>query len=273
MRNLLLILLLSMAPFSLLAQVEKKDPATRTNKNIQQQPSVTTVKPTANMKPIQQIPVIDEAELERQRAFNWIAPFKNYGMNGIDQMANIKTLDLATGSPTINGIPRNIYMADDSLVHLKAFSGLESLTVPAWMTNNGLQHVAAIPSLKALYMMNSKVNDQGMASLPAMPNIETLVLFGTNVSNTFMSTYRQQFPNVFILNIGQTGINDDGLALILPDHHLQKLILTRGNFTDACIPTIMQLNALEFIQVEFTQITSGGRDQLKAAFPNATVVP
>ena len=73
--------------------------------------------------------------------------------------------------------------------------------------------------------MNKNIQKQEMASLAAMPNIETLALFGAGVTNNFMNNYPRLFPSVLTLNIGIKGINDEGLATILPNHHFQKLIL------------------------------------------------
>jgi hypothetical protein len=208
-----------------------------------------------------------------RRAYIWLSPFKSYGSVPIESIAQLKTLDLSTGNPVLNGVPRTIYMGDDSLVHLLAFRKMETITVPIWMTNKGLAIVVQMPALKNLYMADSKINNNGLAALPPMPNIKTLVLFGTAVDNTFMQTIGIQFPGLEVLNVGDSGVTDAGLAEMPPLPTLHKLILTRGSFTDAYIPEILKHPNLQFISVEFTQITAAGREQIKAHFPGATVIP
>ncbi len=276
MKTSILICLLALLPFFLSAQVQKKTKQTTTNKSVQQKQVLTTTKVKADMKivqPVEEEEPVDPLAEARQEAYNWLAPFKNYHMLTVDQISTIKSLDLATGSPVINGVSRTLYMCDDSLVHLQAFTGLETLSVPPWMTNAGLVHIATLPSLKGLYLSNSKVNDQGIASLPTMNLVENVILSGTGVTNNSMQILNQKFPSMKILNVGSTSINDQGLTYLDPGTNLEILLLQRGNFTDACIPTILQFSGLKTISVEFTQISANGRQQLRDAFPDATIIP
>lgn len=278
MKNIL-ICLLALLPLFLFAQVQKKTKQTTTNKNVQQKQVMPTTKVSADMKQVQpaeeEDPVepVDPVTEAMQRAYNWLAPFKSYHLLTVDQIPAIKNLDLATGSPVINGVSRTYYMCDDSLVHLRAFTGLEMLTVPPWMTNAGLVHIATLQNLKGLYLSKSLVNDQGIASLPTMSTVENVILSATGVTNSSMQILNQKFPSMMILNVGSTSVNDLGLTYIDPNTNLEVLMLNRGNFTDACIPTILQFSHLRSINVEFTQISANGRQQLRDAFPNATIIP
>ncbi|MEA3477351.1 MAG: hypothetical protein U9R60_04170 [Bacteroidota bacterium] len=276
MKRNILICLLALLPLFLSAQVQKKTKQTTTNKNVQQKQVLTTTKVKADMKqvqPAEEKDPVDPVAEAMQRAYNWLAPFKSYHLLTVDQIPTIKNLDLATGSPVINGVSRTYYMCDDSLVHLRAFTGLEIISVPPWMTNAGLVHIATLQNLKGLYLSKSLVNDQGIASLPTMSTVENVILSSTGVTNSSMQILNQKFPSMKILNVGSTSVNDLGLTYIDPNTNLEVLMLNRGNFTDACIPTIIQFTGLQTIGVEFTQISAAGKQQLRAAFPNATIIP
>jgi len=276
MKKQILICLLAVVPFVLSGQVQKSVKKQESQKTVQQKQVRMNTKVKADMKVVKPaepaVPVDPMAEA-RQEAYNWLAPFKNYHMLTVDQISTITSLDLATGSPVINGVSRTLYMCDDSLVHLRAFTGLETLSVPPWMTNAGLVHIATLQNLKGLYLSDSKVNDQGIASLPTMNLVENVILSGTGVTNNSMQILNQKFPSMKILNVGSTSINDQGLTYLDPGTNLEILLLQRGNFTDACIPTILQFSGLRTISVEFTQISANGRQQLRDAFPNATIIP
>lgn len=277
MKNTLILILMISLPYWLNAQEEKKK--SRTNE-VQKETMVKPVKSDvmikSNLKPVQAQPAEPEHDPEQialQRAYYWLGPFKNYNLLTIEQFAHLKTLDLSTGGPLVNGIPMATYFADDSLVHLLALKELESLNVPRLIGDQGLAYVRQLPSLKKLYMSDANVNDASMQVLGPLNNLETLVLSGTNVTNNFMSTLSANYPNILILNIGGTAINDAGLAYLQGNGYMENLILSRGNFTDASIPVIMSMGGLKLISVEFTQISAQGREQLRARFPNATIIP
>jgi len=268
----ILICLLLMLPFLLSAQVQKKTRYTKTDKTVQQK-QVQPTKVNASMKIVQPVEPVDPVAEARQKAFNWLSPFLNYHMIGVEGVPTLKSLDLSSGSPTINGVSRSFYMCDDSLVHLLAFSSLESITLPTWSTNAALVYLGQMNTLKTLGFGNTKINQQGIASLPSMPSVERVLFYGIGITNSTMQILNQKFPSMKVLNIGGTSINDQGLAYLDPSTNLEIIMLTRGNFTDACIPTLLQFSGLKTIGTEFTQISAAGRQQLRDAFPNATIIP
>ena len=261
-----------LAPFLISAQVQKKTRYKKTDKAVQQK-QVQPTKVNASMKIVQPLDPVDPVAEARQKAFNWLSPFKNYHMIGVDGIATLTNLDLSTGSPTINGVSRSYYMCDDSLVHLLAFSSLESIALPSWSTNAALVFIGQMNSLKRLGFGNTKINHQGIASLPTMHNVESVLLFDAGITNSTMQILNQKFPSMKVLNVGNTSVNDQGLAYLDPNTNLEIIMLTRGNFTDACIPTLLQFLGLRTIGIEFTQISAAGRQQLRDAFPNATIIP
>lgn len=278
MKKIFFILAMAMLPVFLSAQVQQtkkqtQKPTTVQKKQVQQKQVLTNTRVNASMKIVQPEEPVDPVAEARQKAYNWLAPFKNYHMLNVDQIATLTTLDLSTGSPTIKGVSRSIYMCDDSLVHLRAFTGLQTLTVPSWTTNAALVHIVTLQNLKGLYLSNSGINHHGIASLPVMPTVENVILSGTGITNSTMQILNQKFPSMKILNVGSTSVNDIGLSYLDPGTNLEVLLLQRGSFTDACIPTILQFTGLRTISVEFTQISASGRQQLRDAFPNATIIP
>jgi hypothetical protein len=272
MKKTTLIFLLALVPALLLAQVQQ----TQKKKTVQQKPVQMNKNIKADMKlvkPEEPEEPADPALLARQKAYRWLAPFKSYHLLTVDQIATLKTLDLSTGSPVINGVSRDVYMCDDSLVHLLAFSSLESIVLPRWTTNAALAYLSQMTSLKSLGFGDTKINHQGIASLPVMQHVETVILYGTAINNNTMQILMQKFPGLRILNVASTSVTDQGLAYLLPNTWLEVLMLTRGSFTDACIPTLVQFTGLKTIGIEFTQISTAGRQQLRDAFPNATIIP
>lgn len=277
MKNFIFILAISLFCQVSFGQVEvKRTLKPQEKQRTTKKPAVTKLKPTLKLQTIvgkEAAPGKSPEEIARIKASNWLAPFKNYGnYYTADNINTLKVLDLSTGSPIINGVSRTDYMADDSLVHLLQFTGLERLTTTTWMTDKGLDYIGSMQGLNALYMGKTSITDAGLQKIANLQNLETLVLFHTSITNNGMQIIAQDHPGLRILNIGNTAITDAGLAYLSNLPYLENLILSRGTFTDAAIPYILPLSNLKLISIEFTQISQAGKDQLRTTFPNATII-
>lgn len=271
-------LFITLALISIISIADAQEKKKRIPSPTKTSKKVITNKKTPQVKSISKIPATEiedtsaPEKTQLEKAYAWLSPFKSYHLMSVESMeTNLKNLDLATGSGIINGISRSIYMCDDSLIHLKAFKGLELIQVPPWMTNKGLDHIRELPNLTKLYLSKSKINDQGLDKISGM-SLTNLILFETPITNNGLAQIVQNHSGLQILNIGKTSINDDGLTHLSNLHHLKTLILSRGNFTDNALPHLLQLTNLQFLSVEFTQISAAGKEQLKNAFPTATII-
>lgn len=278
MKNLIIIAALIIFGSTAFAQVtNRKTRNTGTEKPVPQKqvlPKTRTIQPVKTVTNSgNESPAPTAEEIARIKAYNWIAPFKNYGnFYTPETIGNLSTLDLSTGGPLVKGIPMSVYMSDDSLVHLLQFTGLKTLTATIGMTNKGLDYIGTLQNLTGLYLGRTRVNDSGLSKIAGLYMLETLVLYETPITNAGLEQIAATLGGLKILNISQTAINDAGLVHLSKLGYLEKLILSRGNFTDAAIPHILPLSNLTLISIEFTQISQAGKNQLRAAFPNATII-
>ena len=253
---------------------EKKQLQRQYQKNSKVTAPVKINTPSIKTTTLKVNPVIIEKDTEDKKlrkAYNWLAPFRNYGMIPIESITSLKHVDLATGSPVVNGVARNIYMSDDSLAHLKAFTGLETVVLPIWTSNNGLKHIGEMNGLKGLYLGKMNINDAGLAQIAKL-DLEKLILFETNITNNGVTKIVEYFPNLKILNLSNTNITNDGLKDLKNLNKLESLIIKRNNITDAAIPHLIELKHLKLLSIEFNQISTNGKNQLRTAFPNITLI-
>ncbi|MFO0947359.1 MAG: hypothetical protein U1D30_15720 [Planctomycetota bacterium] len=74
------------------------------------------------------------------------------------------------------------------------------------------------------------------------------------------------------VDLSNTKITDDGLAILREATSVKWLNLARTEVTDACVEHLVGLVELNRLVVSTTRITSAGISQLKQALPKAAIV-
>lgn len=153
---------------------------------------------------------------------------------GLDQLTALPELnELRIGSRFgSNGI------TNAGLAHLRELPWLRSLHLNMKVTNDGLAPIAAIPRLRALWIVDSKITDEGMKHFEHLAKLRELHLSGSPIT-------------------------DAGLAHLEGLHQLRQLDLNHARITDAGLIHLEKLTQLRGLWLNDTAITDAGLAHLR----------
>ena len=164
-------------------------------------------------------------------------------------------------------------ITDAGLVHLTSLTGLQTLFLSYTpITDAGLAHLASLTGLRWLYLGDTQITDAGLVHLTGLTGLEALDLDETDITDAGL-THLAGLTSLQTLYLGQTQITDAGLPHLAGLTGLQMLDLTETQITDAGLSHLLGLTSLRELRLVGTQITEEGVAELRAALPEARVLP
>jgi hypothetical protein len=178
---------------------------------------------------------------------------------------------------------------DGDLIHLRTFSNLRSLDLPSCsrVTDAGLEHLAELRPLvelnvnwtnvtpagviravrsrrmmQRLEVAGVKLSDDHVASLKALPYLQTLSLRATLVTDTGLESVKV-LDQLRTLSLMSTGVGDAGLEQLKSLTALEDLDLDRTAVTDAGLVHLKDLRNLRRLQMAHTAVTDAGLEHLR----------
>lgn len=138
-----------------------------------------------------------------------------------------------------------IDLTDDKAIKdadLKSLSALKKLTAVnlegcRQITDKGIAHLAACPTIEYLYLGGTGIGDKALASLAKLPRLRTLHLQNTSVTNA-------------------------GIAYLTGLQHLYSLQLSHTKVDDGCSAALARLTALDELRFSGTKFTGSGIEPL-----------
>ena len=182
----------------------------------------------------------------------------------IDQMKTMTRLVLQKYSVQTVSL-----ITDENMRHVALLTNLEELLVHRQIGDAGVKYFAGLTKLKVLNMPNTRITDNGMQYLAGMTRMESLVLAGTAITDAGLAQIGNLGPA--ILNLNGTGVTDAGLNAYLPGRGFQFLALSRTNITDAVVPALANINWLDRLDIQGTNISEQGYQQLRTAKPHTQI--
>jgi hypothetical protein len=159
---------------------------------------------------------------------------------------------------------------------LRKLLGDDYFQGPVWVCflgnaqgNEWVNAVGDLPSTKYLLLARDDVNDDVLARLPFLPNLEELHLYHAAVSDRGVEQLRK-FPHLRWLVARGSGITDCGLRG-LAAFELEEANLRDTRISDAGVPTLITMTRLEKLEVRGTRITKAGAERLRRALPKCKV--
>ena len=73
------------------------------------------------------------------------------------------------------------------------------------VTDEGLEHLASLKSLKNLALVGTKVTDNGLKYLKELKDLQYLSLFETNVTEAGVTALQKALPRVGIVRLSKNG--------------------------------------------------------------------
>jgi hypothetical protein len=162
------------------------------------------------------------------------------------------------------------WLDDEAARHLAQLRGLEALDLTgAPIGDRGLAHLRAMPNLTSLSLSGTNVSDDGMEAVASLRKLRFLQLDGSCVGDMGVSRLRE-LSQLEVLGLFETGISDvaaDDLASLT---NLRRLRLTRTSVTDSGLIKLKSLAKLELLDVG-PSVTQEGAQILKESLPNCRI--
>ena len=154
-------------------------------------------------------------------------------------------------------------LEDAAAPFVTRFSGLRCLIAnDAQITNKGLVQLCALTELRELSLAGAdKFDAAGMARLPAVKNLERLVLRGGNVNDEGLQ-HVGRLVQLRRLDLTRTMVTDAGLASLAPLTQLNELILSHTQVSGPGLAHLNALGALERLDLAGNSISAEGIQHL-----------
>jgi hypothetical protein len=202
---------------------------------------------------------------------------------------NDRTLGLLTGMTALEDLQTNqAQFTDAGLAQFTKFPKLNQIKFfhtslkRKDFNGSGLAALAAIPNLRRLTVAGCPFNDEGMAAvgkLTQLENFRTWHTYQTEAGNAHLKS----LSNLKSLNLGQRLRHYDGLSNALSLNEatigvlaelksLDTLQLGEARFTADALARLQALPNLKRLELDRIDIPADDVEKLKAALPNVTVV-
>lgn len=133
-----------------------------------------------------------------------------------------------------------------------------------------LQHFSKFPNLQYAYLGWTKINDQGLESLPTLSKLVQLNLDRTQVTGPGLATLAR-FESLQTILLSGAPLSDEGLKHLPPLETLQTLNLSQTPITDVSIGHLSNFKNLERLTLLETKISASALAELQVALPNCNI--
>lgn len=151
----------------------------------------------------------------------------------------------------------------DFAVLAKHLGDVQALTVRSPITDEGLQYLAGLKSLRRLDLSGQQqVHGSGLAQLTGLSNLEEINLSKTGVTNAGLA-HLGGFSSLQNVNLAQTSIGDAGVAHLQGLRNLRKVSLAGTKVSDAGLTHLKRLTKLDELTLKQTPINGAGLANLR----------
>ena len=214
---------------------------------------------TTAAPPIQAAPSIPApATVAEPTAEQLLAEFRSLKQHEIDDNALARIASRPEAASAITSLE----LAGDQITarglgSLVAMENLDSLKILCQkITPQEFFVLGRIPSLKLLVLHATRANDDVVAALTTLSQLESLDLSETGITAAAGAPL-SRFTNLHFLNLTSTATDDSTIAAIrsLP---IQNLMLSRTGISNASLDIIKQMKSLESLEVATCSVTGAG---------------
>lgn len=224
-------------------------------------------------------PRIDNAALEAlNQADNLrtlIAVGNEIGPAGLAHIAELPTLyavDLEICDSITDDSCRQLARMTDLRALVLRKTGFESNRISA----RGLSMLAGLQHLELLNLYGNAITDESLKHLSEFRKLRVLDLSLTPITDVglhHLTTLDQLTHLTLLYSEGFAGpkVTNDGVKSLSSLHRLSHLNLVGAQIDDDSIDSLMRLQSLRQLNLIDTGFTAGGMQQLREAFPDATI--
>ncbi|MDX1924873.1 MAG: hypothetical protein SFV81_00065 [Pirellulaceae bacterium] len=136
--------------------------------------------------------------------------------------------------------------------------------------DKSLKRLEGLTQLQYLSLEGSKISGDGLAVLRSLPQLKSLSLNGTRITDESLK-HLLGVKNLTILLLNDTSVSDNGTATLALFTQLEWLYLNRTKVTDASMRKFGDLRELRFLSLLGTSVTDSGVADLHARIPSVRV--
>lgn len=179
----------------------------------------------------------------------------------------------SSGAPSSLVIPPGVDIDLDAALPLASrLGGLSSLNLSfSKVTDDQLQHVAAIRSLEDLQLVQTGISDVGVKAISDMSNLDSLLLGGTKISSGCLEDIGK-LKNLKNLNLDNTALSGGYDPLVGLDQ-LALLVLGRIKISDADADVLIKIPNLLRLDLTGGEVSDAALKKLRANIKEVAAVP
>jgi len=131
-------------------------------------------------------------------------------------------------------------VSDDGVMYLENSTSIRSLSLDSRMvTDEGLGYLTKLKDMEELDLFGARITDVGAKMLRHMPRLKTLELCGGGITDVGVKHIGDACAELTLLNLGQN-----------------------FRITDAAVPSLLRLEKLGSLNLQYSRITNEGVSQL-----------
>ncbi|HUG20635.1 MAG TPA: hypothetical protein VMM56_16725 [Planctomycetaceae bacterium] len=186
----------------------------------------------------------------------------------------------------------DLRVLSDDLIELRF---LQSLVLHGHnIDNDDMEIVKNLESLNAIYLLDTRVDDQGLRLLSELKL--TQLSLGSEITDEGVRYACERWPELLSFGLHSSKVSDSSITSIVTLEHLQYLNLNdtlisiasleslekltslnhlrldNTSLTDESVPYLSKLTGLRTLSVEESRITEKGLQELRSHLPNCRVI-
>ncbi len=189
------------------------------------------------------------------------------GLAHLGELTKLKYLHIPRGH-YVNPSMDKDYYTDKGLEKLAGLRSLEALFIGSiGITDAGMSHIAGLANLKELLISDCPITENGLAKLTKLKSLEKLSLFYTSKITTSELSHVSTLPNITNLNVNQIEHGNSVLNIAgLPKLEQLSITLSPSSpsaFHDEDFACLANLKSLRWVALWPTKNTDAGAAYLK----------
>jgi hypothetical protein len=156
------------------------------------------------------------------------------------------------------------------LLRFREFDQLEKVDFTGIALDN-LSFLEPSQSLQELTLANNgALDDAALAKLPVWPQLQKLVLDGSNLRGSTLAELNRQ-PRLTDVSLGCATFGDLFAENLAKLHNLKRVSLGGSGVTDDGLLHLSRLTNLERLDLRGTKTSGAAREKLRASLPNCRI--
>jgi hypothetical protein len=191
------------------------------------------------------------------------------GLSYFKKFRNLKLLNIS--GRNLGDSNSDIRLTNKGYIHLATLTNLEDLSISEQNINNQtLVYLKDLP-LKSLSIYDSSISDDGLNNIAAIHSLKKLRIVKCNIGDKGVNKL-SNLKELEEIDLTYTQISDESLKYLDQLKSLKTIHLFSTNISDLGLSYLKNVPNLNYINLQHTNVTKSGVDNFKSAFPQISIV-